>query len=82
MHSLARKFGLVLRQINEFLSVSLDGNKSGALLLTIFELISQCGDEPFTKRRAASAVQHDNSSARLAGACLKHPAFNGTRASP
>ena len=53
---------LVLRQMNEFLSVSPDGNKYGALLLTIIELINQVWRRTVYRKARASAVQHDNPS--------------------
>ena len=40
----------------------------------MIELINTCCDEPFTKGRAASAVQHDNPP-QAAGTCFKHPQF-------
>ena len=39
---------LVLGQINDFLSINMTGNKSGALLLTIFELSNRRGNLAFT----------------------------------
>jgi hypothetical protein len=46
-----------LRGIYDFLSIHQTRNKSGALLLTMFEFTIRRGDEPFTKRRAESAVR-------------------------
>jgi hypothetical protein len=44
------------RRIDDFLSIHVAGNKSGAPLLTVFVLTHRRGDERFTKRRAPSAV--------------------------
>jgi hypothetical protein len=51
--------------INGFLRIHAAGNKSGALLLTIFDLTIRRGDERLTKGGAESAVQ------RCGGACRK-----------
>jgi hypothetical protein len=52
--------------IKDFLRIHAAGNKSGSLLLTMFDFTMRRGDERFTKRRAESAVQDDNPPARLA----------------
>jgi hypothetical protein len=51
---------LILGGINGFLSTSQTRNKSGALLLTMFDFTIRRGDEGFTLNRAASAVQDGN----------------------
>jgi hypothetical protein len=53
--------------MKDFLKINWTGNKSGALLLTIFDLTMRRGDEQFTTNRAKSAV---------------HPSPNQARASP
>src|SRR5271166_2947993 len=42
---------LALGGINDFLRIHAAGNKSGALLLTMFDFTIRRGDERFTKRR-------------------------------
>jgi hypothetical protein len=68
---------LLLRRNKRLFKHIVTGNKSGALLLTIFVLTLGATNEWFTKRRAESAVQDGDG--RLTK--LKHPAFNQTRAS-
>ena len=45
---------LVLGGIKDLLRIHAAGNKSGALLLIMFEFTIRRGDERFTRRRAAS----------------------------
>jgi hypothetical protein len=44
-------------RIDDFLSIHVAGNKSGAFLLTVFVLKLGAANEQFTTRGAASAVQ-------------------------
>jgi hypothetical protein len=48
---------LALGGLNHFLRIHAAGNKSGALLLTMFDFTIPRGDERLTKGGAESAVQ-------------------------
>jgi hypothetical protein len=62
--------------IKDFLKIHQTRNKSGALLLTMFDFTIPRGDERLTKGGAESAV-HDGD--RPVGeARLKHPSLNRT----
>ena len=52
--------------IKDFLKIHQTRNKSGALLLTMFDFTIRRGDERLTKGDAASAVQNAAPPARLA----------------
>jgi hypothetical protein len=45
---------LIVGGIKDFLRIHAAGNKSGGLLLTMFDFTMRRGDERFTKRRAES----------------------------
>ena len=60
---------LILGGINGFLRIHAEGNKSGALLLTMFDFTIRRGDEGFTLNRAASAIQAGNG--QIGEACWK-----------
>jgi hypothetical protein len=51
---------LAMGGIKDFLRIHAAGHKSGALLLTMFDLTIRRGDERLTKGGAASAVQRSD----------------------
>jgi hypothetical protein len=59
---------LILGGINGFLRIHQTRNKSGALLLTMFEFTIRRGDERFTRRRRGKRRLERRSASRIGGA--------------
>ena len=69
-----------MRRLHDFLTKLMAGNKSGALLLTNFELTPRRDNEGFTIRLTVGAVRDGNGN--IGEARLNHPTFNRIRALP